>query len=61
MPLDTDELAPLPKPKQIELDMMSIEALTNRIAELEGEIAHIRQLIVKKQGSRSAADALFKR
>lgn len=61
MPLDTDDLAPLPKPKMLELDVMSIEALTERIATLEGEIAHIRTLIEKKQKSRGAADALFKR
>lgn len=61
MPLDTDELAPLPKPKMLELDVLSIEALSERIATLESEIAHIRALIDKKQKSRGAADALFRR
>ena len=59
--MDTDDLAPLPKAKALDLDMMSIEALTERIAELENEIAHIRVLVAKKQNTRSAADALFRR
>jgi uncharacterized small protein (DUF1192 family) len=61
MPLDTDDLAPPPKPVRLDLENMSVEALTGRIADLEVEIATIRALIEKKQKSRSAADAFFKR
>lgn len=61
MPLDTDDLAPPPKPVRLDLETMSIEALSNRIADLEAEIAVIRALIESKQRSRSAADAIFKR
>ena len=61
MPLDTDELAPPPKPERLDLEILSIEALGKRIAELEAEIDGIRALIAKKQNTRSAADALFKR
>lgn len=61
MPLDTDDLAPRPKPVKLDLEMMSIEALTELIETLEGEIAQIRDLIARKKNTRSAADALFKR
>ncbi len=60
MALDTDDIAPLPKPKQLDLENMSIEALTARIGELENEIAFIRALIEKKRASRDAASAFFK-
>ena len=61
MPLDTDDLAPPPKPVRLDLETMSVEALTGRIADLEAEIATIRALIESKQKSRNAADAFFKR
>jgi len=61
MPPDTDDLAPPPKPVRLDLETMSIEALTGRIAELEAEIATIRALVDSKKKSRSAADAFFKR
>ena len=60
MALDTDDLAPPPKPARIDLEVMSIEALTERIVSLEGEIAQIRDLIAKKRASRDAAAAFFK-
>ncbi|BCW90385.1 hypothetical protein sos41_35530 [Alphaproteobacteria bacterium SO-S41] len=60
MALDTDELAPPPKPARIDLEVMSVEALTERIASLETEIALIRDLIGKKKASRDAAAAFFK-
>lgn len=59
--MDTDDLAPPPKPQRLDLEILSIEALTERIATLESEIAQIRDLIAKKKNTRSAADALFKR
>jgi uncharacterized small protein (DUF1192 family) len=61
MALDTDELAPPPKPVRLDLETMSIEALANRVTELEAEIALIRDLIETKRKSRNAADAFFKR
>lgn len=60
MALDTDDLAPPPKPARLDLDVMSVEALTERIASLEAEIAQIRDLIAKKRASRDAAAAFFK-
>ena len=61
MAIDTDDLAPPPKPARLDLEIMSIEALTLRIGELESEIAAIRKLIATKQTSRGAADAIFRR
>lgn len=60
MPLDTDDLAPPPKPARLDLEVMSVEALAERIAALEAEIVLIRELIAKKRASRDAAAALFK-
>ena len=60
MALDTDDLAPPPKPVRHDLDVMSIEAMTERIGTLEAEIAAIRELIDKKRRSRDAAAALFR-
>ena len=58
---DDDEVK---KPKGHEVGMniesMSVEELTDRIALLEGEIARLRVSIESKQKSKSAADAFFK-
>jgi uncharacterized small protein (DUF1192 family) len=40
---------------------MSIEDLTNRIAEFEAEIARMKETIKGKESQRSTADALFKK
>ena len=59
--MDTEELEPLqqnPVPKN--LDEMSIEALGEYIAELEAEIARVREAIKGKQGAQSDADQFFK-
>ncbi len=61
MPLDTDDLAPPPKPVRLDLEAMSVEALTMRVGELEAEIATIRALIDAKKKSRAAADSIFSR
>ena len=37
MALDTDDLAPPPKAPRLDLEVMSVEALTTRIGELEAE------------------------
>lgn len=46
--------------KPVDMEPLSIEALENYIAELEGEIARARGAIAAKQGQRSEADQLFK-
>ena len=61
MPLDTDDLAPPPKAKPINLDTMSIEELETRIVALEAEIARARDMIKAKQKSRDAAAGFFKK
>jgi len=60
--MDTDDLDP-PKPKSLEpalLDGMSIEALTDYIAEREAEIDRARAMIEKKQAAKLAASSVFK-
>ena len=58
---DDDEVK---KPKGHEvgmnIDTMSVEELTDRIALLEGEIARLKAAIAARQQTRSVADALFK-
>jgi len=61
MALDTDDLAPPPKAKPVNLEVMSIEELETRITALEGEIARAREMIAKKKKSRDAAASVFKR
>lgn len=61
--MDTDDLEPRPvktKPKPKDLDVMSLEALGEYIAELETEIERARAKIAEKQGARSAAESVFK-
>lgn len=56
-----DDLEPkTKKPQLVDLSMMSIEDLTNRIGEYEAEIARMKAAIVEKQKQRSSADAFFK-
>ena len=42
-----------------DLDLYSVEELTERIEALEAEIARVRAAIDGKQAKKSAADALF--
>jgi uncharacterized small protein (DUF1192 family) len=59
--MDTDDLEPPEKPKErLDLEIMSIEALAERIVELEAEIAEIREMIGNKEQARSSADSFFK-
>jgi uncharacterized small protein (DUF1192 family) len=61
MAMDTDDLAPPPKAKPINLEVMSIEELEERITRLESEIGRAREMIAKKKKSRDAAASVFKR
>ena len=59
-----EEDRPAPKPRhQIgePLDAISVDELRQRILLLEGEIGRLGAEIDRKQASRSAADAVFKR
>jgi uncharacterized small protein (DUF1192 family) len=57
-----DDFDPKPKkPAPPDLSLMSVEELTNRIAELEAEIARMKQAIKEKQSQRSSAEAFFKK
>jgi len=44
-----------------DLTLLGIEELNERITALETEIARIRTQLEKKHGSKSAAEALFKK
>lgn len=57
-----DDLDPKPKkPPPLDLSLLSIEDLYNRIAEYEAEIARMRETIKGKEAQRNSADALFKK
>ncbi len=59
--MDLDDLEPRnKKPEPRNLDVMSIEALDEYIAELEAEIARIRQAIAAKKDARAGANSVFK-
>lgn len=59
--MDTDDLKPQQqKPGLKNLEEMSIEALAEYIAELEAEIARVREAIKGKKGAQSDADQFFK-
>ncbi len=42
-----------------DLDLLSVDELSERIETLEAEIGRVRQAIQSKQSKKSAADALF--
>ena len=44
-----------------DLELFGHDELEERIALLEGEIARVRAQMARKQSSRAAADALFKK
>ncbi|MBT4890769.1 MAG: DUF1192 domain-containing protein [Rhodospirillales bacterium] len=59
--MDTDDLEPAPKKKETKnLEILSVEALNEYIAELEEEIQRTKDAIVLKDGARSNADSFFK-
>ncbi|MSP82821.1 MAG: DUF1192 domain-containing protein [Alphaproteobacteria bacterium] len=60
--MNPDELEPRPAaPKPRDLESMSLTALNEYIADLEREIARVRETIGRKHGARSAADSVFRR
>ncbi|MEX0839508.1 MAG: DUF1192 domain-containing protein [Parvibaculum sp.] len=66
--MDRDDLEPRKRRDEAlaalareDLSLLGIEELEERITALEGEIARIRDQLVKKHGSLSAAEALFKK
>ena len=59
---DDDRPAPRPGHSLGEpLDAVSVDELRERIALLQGEIARIEAEIARKQASRGAAEAFFRR
>jgi uncharacterized small protein (DUF1192 family) len=66
--MDRDDLEPRKRRDEAlaalareDLSLLGIEELEERITALEGEITRIRDQLVKKHGSLSAAEALFKK
>ena len=59
--MDTDDLEPVQKKPEVKnLEVMSIEALNEYVAELETEIERVRSEIAVKLKAREGADAVFK-
>ena len=59
--MDTDDLEPLWTPlDKPDLQTMSLKQLDEYIAEMEAEIARVKEVIAVKQDARGAADAVFK-
>ena len=59
--MDTDELEPIIKPKQVDFDTLSIEELNEYIANLENEIEKAKNYISSKGKDRLNAEELFKK
>jgi uncharacterized small protein (DUF1192 family) len=66
--MDTDDLEPrkrrgeaLAALSREDLSLLGIEELQERIKSLETEIVRIRSQLDRKHGTRSAAEALFKK
>ena len=60
--MDLDDLEPKNvKPKPINLEVMSIEALYDYISELENEIHRTREEISAKEVAREGAEKVFKK
>ena len=59
--MDTDELEPIIKPKEVDFDTLSIEELNEYIANLEKEIEKAKQYISSKGKDRRNAEELFKK
>ena len=60
--MDTDDLEPLKKkPKPMNLEIMSLDALRAYISELEVEISRARTEIAAKEIARQGAEEVFKK
>ncbi len=62
--MESDDLEPQhqkQKPEPKKLDELSIEALGEYIAELEAEIARVREAIAGKETARKGAEQFFKK
>ena len=59
--MDTDELEPVIKPKEVDFDTLSIEELNEYILELKKEIEKAKQYILSKGKDRLNAEELFKK
>jgi len=61
-PMDEEDLQPQArKPDLKKLDVMSVEALEDYIADLEGEISRVRTEIAKKESAKSTAESVFRK
>ena len=59
--MDTDELEPIIKPKEVDFDTLSIEELNEYIVNLENEIEKAKQYISSKGKDQLNAEELFKK
>ena len=59
--MDTDELEPIIKPKEVDFDTLSIEELNKYIVNLEKEIEKAKNYISSKNKDRLNAEELFKK
>ena len=59
--MDTDDLEPIIKPKEIDFDTLSIEELKEYIIELNAEIKRTENYISSKEKDRLNAESLFKK
>lgn len=60
--MDTDDLEPEKKIERLKnLEIMSIEALGEYMADLEAEIERARAQIAKKEKARLGAESVFKK
>ena len=57
--MDTDDLEPIKKIKNIDFDELSIEELENHIIALEDEIIRCKNYISSKQSDKLKAESLF--
>ena len=59
--MDTDDLEPIIKPKEIDFDTLSIEELKEYIKELNAEIKRAENYISSKEKDLLDAESLFKK
>ena len=59
--MDTDDLEPIIKPKEIDFESLSIEELKEYIIELKAELERAENYILSKGKDRLNAESLFKK